>query len=231
MAVLTGAQLLEQARTFAKDIIEPYEVSDPLVYQFLNEAERELALVGRLLRNTVTYQIPKNTVWFELTTEPEVIEFKTAVLIDSSGTRYPLKIEGTNDANTVFSTHTDYGVTIGAAINAVGRPTHLFMGRRELEVQVFPIADAAYTIEATQLIYPEEEITPSSNPTIHPRFHASLAIGAAVRMLELAIQHEVPPSKVEAYNVLWQKALARAAQESGGLMRDYATVAFTNDYW
>ena len=231
MAELTGAQLLEQARTFAKDIVEPYEVSDPLVYQFLNEAERELALVGRLLRNTVNYAIPKDARWFELSSEPEVIEFKTAILIDSNAKRYPLKIEGTNDANTAIGVQYDYGVLSTSFSTSVGRPTHLFMGRREREVEVFPVADAAYTIEATQLIYPEEEITPSSTPTIHPRFHASLAVGAAVRMLELAVQHEVHPSKIEAYNILWQKALARAAQESGGLMRDYGTVSFTNDYW
>lgn len=231
MAELTGAQLLEQARTFAKDIIEPYEVSDPLVYQFLNEAERELALVGKLLRNTVTYSIQKNSRWFTLSPEPEVIEFKTAVLIDVNANRYQLKISGTNDAPVTLNDRTDYGVVLSANGNSVGRPTHLFMGRQDQKVNVFPTADAAYTIEATQLIYPEEEITPDSTPTIPPRFHTSLAVGAATRMLELAIQREVHPSKIEAYNVLWQKALARAAQEAGGLMRDYATVSFTNDYW
>jgi hypothetical protein len=228
---LSGAKLLSRARRYADDEVAPYSVDDELAYEFLSEAERELALVGKLLRYTTTYSVATNDRWVFLDDSPEVIEFKLAFLIDAAGKRYPLKLQGTMDSYPPRTTN-DYGLQISTSDQLkTGRPTHLLFGKATAQLELSPPANAPYTIEATQLVYPESPITASSEPEIAERHHPAIAIGAAVRMVEVSDMYDVMSMKAKNLTNAWQRALVRAAQESGVIMRDAGTVQFANEYW
>jgi hypothetical protein len=214
--MLTGASILSRVRKYTNDYVEPYILPDDLLLAFINEAEREMALNGRILRRVVTLTAAINSDTVALPEEMEVIEFRKAFLIDENR-RSSLRLQGTMDEP--------------PCSKSVGKPTTLFFGRNYNEVFLSPIPDKRYDIEASLIVYPEEEITIRSYPSIPARHHQALAIGGALLALEADFTIAENNRKRSTLEAAWQQALIRAAQETGAISREAAPVQFSNEYW
>jgi hypothetical protein len=226
---LTGAQLLDRVRRYVDDRVEPYLHTDADLFEFLTEAERDLAAHSRLLRQTMTFTTVTGNAWVDLPETPEVIEFRRAEIQDASRS-YPLRLQGTMD--TYQQTHTDYGQIIPVVTDSTGRPSTLVFGRDTSSFQLSPVPDAVYTITASVIVYPEEPITSSTDQvTIPVRHEAAVAIGAALRAIEADPFFDNSTNKLQTLNAAWQQALIRATREAGAISREAAPVQFSNDYW
>jgi hypothetical protein len=237
MAFLTGPQMVERTRRYIDDLVEPYSIPDFDIYSFLSEAQRELALVGKLLRSVDTYRILAGSRWLTLTDAPEIIEVRTATLIDSANNRYQLDIRGTMDSG-AYSAYlkNDYGQLIAAQDKlTAGRPRVLFFGKSANTVQVLevsPVPDAAYSIELTTVNYPSEDISNSTSEIEIPeRYANAVPIGAALRACELDPFFDDNSKKLQSLGAAWQQALLRAVGSNASLSRDAGVVQFSNSYW
>jgi hypothetical protein len=234
MPVLNGEKLLERARRHADDTVSPYFISDTEMYQYISEAERALAVAGKLLRSVEEYTISRNDRWLKLRATPELIELRDVVLADSSGNRYPLRLLGTLDTPPTVrdSSNYDYGVTHAGDTLTPGKPKALILGKRSGYVEVSPPANASYTLEVSVVHYPRYEIELAADePSIGERHHQAIAIGAALFALE-GSEHEHLKHKLDSLGAAWQRALIRAAEESGAMNRDAGgPVLFSNELW
>lgn len=233
MPVLNGAQLLERTRRLTDDRVEPYYIEDIELYTYLTEAERALAVAGKWLRDVVTFKLKaESTQWVYLGDIPEVLEFKAAVLIDpTTNRRYDLKLLGTMDFSMTAGLKSDYGQFSMSEVPNPARPKSLIFGRRTNYLEVKPIPDQDYNIEASIVTYPLAPIESASDePTIPERFHSFIPLGAALMAIHPA-ESEHSQGKVQSLEVAWQKALAKASAESGAMNRDAAPVKFNNDLW
>jgi hypothetical protein len=234
MPILNGATLLERARRHADDTVEPYFISDSEMYQYLTEAERALATAGKLLRSVEEYTISEDDRWVRIRPIPELIELRAVTLVDSSGNRYPLKLLGTLDTppSARESSNYDYGLTYAGDTLTPGRPKALVLGKRSDHIELSPPANATYTLEVSVVHYPKYDIERSADePSIGERHHQAISIGAALFALE-GSEHEHLRNKIESLNAVWQRALMRAAEESGIMNRDAGgPVYFSNDLW
>lgn len=229
---------MTRARRLTDDMVEPYYISDTEMYQHISEAERALAVSGKLLRTVKTYPLVEDQRWVNLKTIPEVIEFKSAELINSDGQRYPLKLLGTMDPPTRASSAylEDYALYSVSTKLTPDRPRELIFGKKTNYAEVSPVSNDAYTIEASVIIYPSFEIASGSDePSIAERYHAAIPIGAALFAIGAnEFEHFTADElriKLPRLEGAWQQALVRAAKESGAISRDAAPVAFTNDMW
>lgn len=226
---LSGEQLLQRVRKFIDDNVVPYLHSDEELYQYLTEAERELALNGRLLRRTLTLSTIAEESWVTLPDAPEIIEFRRAEVVDGSH-RYPLRLQGTMD--TFQSTISDYGQVFGVSSSTRGRPHILVFGRYTDRIELLPTPDKIFQIEASVLVYPEEPIVSyTTQVTIPVRHEAAVPIGAALRAIEADPFFDHNSNKLQTLANAWQQALIRAAQETGAISREASPVQFSNEYW
>lgn len=226
---LTGANLLERVRRYIDDRVEPYTNPDSLLCEFLTEAERQLALGGRLIRTTMNLKAKEGSAWIDLPETPEIIEFRRAELVENVH-RHPLRLQGTMD--TRQQQVTDYGQILTINRNTQARPTALVFGRSTNRVEVSPVPDQDYIIEASVIVYPEEPITAStSQVSIPARHEAAVAIGAALLALEADPFFDHNSTKMQTLGAAWQQALLRAAQETDVISREASPVQFSNEYW
>lgn len=232
MPILNGQTLLDRARRHADDTVEPYFISDTEMYQYISEAERALAVAGRWLRSVQEYTLAADDRWLKLKTTPELIEIRDAVLIDSAANRYDMKFLGTLDRAPTSSESRDfdYGIVNYSDKLSPSRPSALILGKRSNYAEIAPVSDGAYTIELSVIHYPYEIEGPADEPSIPERHHQAIAIGAALFALE-GSEHEHLSSKISSLGSAWQRALVRAAEESGALNRDASVVQFSNDLW
>jgi hypothetical protein len=232
MPIMTAGQLLARARKYTDDLISPYFTTDEDMYLYLSEAERDLAVSGELLRDIRNYRVTADMRWLSLKTDPELLEIRTAVLINSSDQRWDLFLRGTMDQPPAMDTaYDDYGAMPSSSQLVRGRPQIMSFGKRANYAELIPYADAAYTIEATVVLYPASTLAASGDvPSIPERHHAAIAVGAALKSLD-ATRHEFAPQKIQNLDIVWQRALLRAAEEAGRVNRDSSTVKFNNDMW
>ena len=231
MPVLTGQTLLERARRHADDTVTPYFISDTEMYEYITEAERALAVAGKLIRDVATLTVGANDRWLAIPSTPEIIEMRTAVLVDSSGNRYKLKINGTMDSEPVGNVDDDYGFLRSDSKLTPGRPKAIVLGKRTGYAELSPTANDDYTIEISTIVYPANYIEGAyDEPTIGERHHQAIAIGAALYALE-GSEHEHLQPKLQSLGAAWTRALGRAAEESGQYTREASLVQFTNDMW
>ena len=233
MPILNGTKLLARARRYADDVAEPYYISDTEMYTWLTEAESALARAGMLIRDVVTYTVNSTTSsrWVRIRSTPEIIEVRKAVLIDSNGNRYPLKLEGVLSTDPMTSEDEDYGVIAPVASLTPGRPLIMGFGRRTNYFELRPVSDGAYTIEAYVVTYPTYPIERAGDePTIAERYHPDIAIGAALMALE-GTDDEQLVDRARGLERAWAAALKRAEGESTSLDRDSTEVRFSNDMW
>jgi hypothetical protein len=145
-----------------------------------------------------------------------------------------LKLIGTLDSPSAArsSSNYDYGVTHSGHTLTPGKPKSLIIGKRSDFIEVSPPANATYTLEISVIHYPRYDIERAADePSIGERHHQALAIGAALFALE-GSEHEHLRNKIDSLGVAWQRALMRAAEESGGMNRDAGgPVYFSNDLW
>lgn len=230
--MMTGAQLLARVRKHTDDIAEPYYTSDEDMYLYISEAERELAVAGKLLRDIRNYKVAAGTRWLNLRTEPELLEFRTAVLIDSGNRRWEMQLRGGMDLPpAIRSYYDDFGALAASSQLIPGRPQVLAFGKRTDIIELLPMADYDYTIEAAVILYPDSPIAKASDvPVIPERHHPAIAIGAALLSLD-AMEHELAAPKIQSLEIAWQRALLRASEEAGHINRDAAPVQFINDMW
>jgi hypothetical protein len=231
MPILTGATLLERARRHSDDTVTPYFISDEEMYTYITDAERALAVAGKLLRNVSELEVTISDRWIRLPSTPEIIELRTAILIDSSGNRYPLKINGTMDSLPTVGIDDDYGFLRNSSNLTPGRPKVMILGKKTDYAELSPVANGAYTVEISTIVYPTNSIEGAyDEPTIGERHHQAIAIGAALFALE-GSEHEHLAPKIQSLSTAWERALSRAAEENGRITRDASTVQFTNDMW
>jgi hypothetical protein len=233
MPLMNGAQLLARARKYADDFVEPYFTPDDEMYLHISEAERQLALAGKLIRDVRRYKARADKRWLDLTEEPEIMEFRTAwVEIPGATQRFELLLRGVMDSSPAISSfYDDYGATASAGSLRVGRPQMLRFGTRTNYAELVPIPDKDYVIEAAMVFYPESPIAAAGDfPQIAERYHAHIPVGAALLAME-AMKHEYPPQKIQNLETAWQQVLFRVQKESGEMNRDASVVRFTNDMW
>lgn len=233
MPILNGEELLKRARRLSDDRVEPYYIDDVEMYTYLSEAERALAVQGKWLRDTVTYELTaEETQWVALGTSPEVLEFRTAKLIDgASSYRYDLRLQGTMDFSATYAARSDYGLFSLTERPVPARPKALIFGRRSGYFEVSPIPDKDYTIEAALVYYPLYPLeSDSDEPSIPERFHAFIPVGAALFAVQSA-ENEHTQGKIQGLEAAWQRALMKASAESGAIHRDASSVRFSNDFW
>lgn len=230
---MNGAQLLARARKYMDDFVEPYYTPDDELYLYLSEAERQLALAGKLIRDIRRYTAKTGKRWLDLREEPEIMEFRTAWLELSPGAqRFELLLRGVMDATPAIRPYyDDYGAVASAGSLPSGRPQMLRFGARTNFAELIPIPDKDYVVEASMVFYPESPIsTATSLPQIAERYHQHIPIGGALLAME-AMKHEYPPQKIENLETAWQQVLFRVQKESGEMNRDASVVRFRNDMW
>lgn len=218
---MNGAELVAQARIYLNDVVTPTEIPDNLLLQFINRAERELCSVGLLLRKVLTLKAQAGRRWVLYPESPEIIEIRTAMLIDSTN-RYPLHLLGTNDA---------FAEEAWSSVATVGRPTHLFFGRNSDSVEIYPIPDKNYELECSAFVYPEEPISLTSEPSIPQQYHDLLPIGATYFALQVFDRIPKNSMRIKLLLPLWEQTCVRLRAQTSAKSRDYATVSFNNDYW
>ncbi len=230
MGILNGAELLRRARQLADDRVEPYFTDDILMYSFITEAERELAVTGKMLRVPTTYKVKDGTQFIELGDDIEVLEFRSAEFIEADTQRhYPLKLIGALDTPPTYP-YFDYGITSEQPRKQ--RPTALIFGKEYGVFEVTPISDRAGTIEAQLIIYPTDPIEKSTDePTIPVRYHPSIPIGAAFRAVEAYAATNENRGRLQSLTSAWGSALARAAKETAAINRDSVLVQFNSPMW
>ena len=231
MPRMTGAALLARARKYTDDLVAPYYTDDEDMYLYISEAERQLAVTGKLLRDVRRYKTKDNGRWLNLIDDPEIIEFKVAWLENEGGQRFRLELKGTMDpAPATRPYYDDYGATAATSALVKGRPLMMQFGKRTGYAELVPIPDGVYTVEASLVTYPANAITSATYPEIAERYHQHIPVGAALMALE-AVKHEYAPQKIQNLEVAWNRALTRVQHESGEFNRDASTVHFSNDMW
>lgn len=226
---LSGPDLLSRVRKYIDDAVVPYNTEDALLYDFLTEAERELALNGRLIRKVLKLRTVADSAWVLLPEAPEIIEFRRAEILDGTN-RHPLRLQGTMD--TFQHSSADYGQLLPVNSNLRARPATLVLGQDTDRIMAYPTPAEVYTIEVSAIIYPEEPITASTEQVSIPTRHqAAVAIGASVRAIEADPFFDNNSNKLQSLAAAWQQALVRAAQETGAISREASPVQFSNDYW
>lgn len=229
---LIGAELLVRTRRLAEDLAEPYYILDEEMYSYITDAERELAVAGRLLRDVHEYSVVKDDKWIAIGTSPEVLEIRKAELVDSNGTRYKLNLKGTLDTMDSSSVDEDYGYVSEVAQTTKSRPRTLIFGERTGYFKLHPTSNASYTIEAFRTLYPTAAIDGDDDtPSVAERHHAALPIGAALRALQAAETEFFLPDRIQHLEIAWNRALFRAAEETSQISRDTPIVTFSNDLW
>ena len=231
MPILNGGQLLARARRLADDTADPKYISDLEMFLFLTEAERALAVAGKLIRDVIEFPVKENDRWIPLAEYPEVLEFRKAVLIDAGERRYDMRLQGTMDFTDSTSDRNDYGLITQSEKQKPGRPRSLVFGKRTGYFELIPIPNAAFTLEASLIFYPRNPIESASDePSIPERHHPAIPIGAALMAMQ-SVENEHIQSKVQGLERAWQMALVKAAAESGAISRDASGVRFSNDFW
>ena len=233
MPLMNGAQLLARARKYMDDFVEPYFTPDDELYLYLSEAERQLALSGKLIRDVRRYAAKTGKRWLDLREEPEIMEFRTAwVEIPDSTQRFELQLRGVMDSTPAIRPfYDDYGASASAGSLVSGRPQMLRFGTRTNFAELIPIPDKDYVVEAAMVFYPESPIaTAGAFPQIAERYHHHIPVGGALLAME-SMKHEYPPQKIQNLETAWQQVLFRVQKESGEMDRDASTVRFTNDMW
>jgi len=231
MPILNGAQLLERARRLADDYVEPYFISSEEMYTYLTEAERALAVAGKLIRDVVTFPVLENERWISLGEVPEVLEFRQAVLIDVNERRWDLRLQGGMDYVPTTGSRNDYGIVSQSDKLQPNRPKALIFGKRTGYFELSPIPNGDYTIEANLVFYPTHDIeSEHDEPTIAERHHPAIPIGAALMAIR-SVENEHTQAKVQGLERAWQAALMKASAESGAISRDAASVRFSSDFW
>lgn len=230
MAALYAIDLLDRARRLTDDRKAPYEVDDALMYSFITDAERELAITGRLLRRVVQFDIVADQNVVEYEDGIQVLEFRSAELVDANK-RHPLRILGTMDSVPLDEGVHPYGVA-SSSNSTPGRPTTLVLGKRSSAFEILPKSDGPYTLETTLILYPNNAIEdPDDILSIPERYHTSVPIGAAVRALDYSGYQETNAKKLEDLTKAWKRVLVRAAAETGAISRDAGNIKFSNDLW
>lgn len=232
MPIMTGAQLLARARKYTDDMIAPYYTTDEDMYLYLSEAEGDLAAAGMMLRDVKTYHLAAGVRWLYLREDPEILELRTAVLIDPSDNRWEMRLTGGMDQVPADRSYgDDYGLVAASNRLTPGRPQTLTFGKRANFVEVVPPPDGTYSVECTVITYPGCPLEKAGDtPSIPERHHAAIAIGGALLSLD-ATKHEFAAPKIANLETAWQRALIRAADEAGNIHRDASVVQFTNDMW
>lgn len=231
MPILNGAQLLERARRLSDDATPPYYISDSELFSYLTEAERALAVAGKLIRDVATFPVRENERWVYMGDVPEVLEFRQAVLIDVNERRWDLRLQGGTDYTPTSGSRNDYGLVSQSDKLQPNRPRALIFGRRTGYFELSPIPNADYTIEANLVFYPGYPIESATDePTIAERHHPAIPVGAALMAIR-AVENEHTQAKVQGLERAWQAALFKASAESGAISRDAASVRFSSDFW
>lgn len=231
MALMNGAQLLLRARQLSDDLVEPYFVSDDELFAYLTDSQIQLAVAGKLLRSVKSYAVVENDRWIPLGDTPVVLEFKQAVLIDVNSRRYPLQLNGTMDSLPTIGHRSDYGLIGQSDVLKPARPKALIFGKQLDSFELSPISDGAYTVEASIVTYPLNDITMAMDePEIAARFHIHIPIGAALTAIQ-STENEHSQSKVQGLQAAWQRALIKVAEDSKAMHRDSGNVFFNNSYW
>jgi hypothetical protein len=201
------------------------------MWEYLSEAERTLAVVGRLLREVKSYTLSAGQKWIRLVDIPEVIELRSSQLA-VGGRYYPLKIVDAQarDADVPsLGSDTDYGeVSTSLASNAgTGRPRAIVVGRRTNHLELVPASDGIYTVELALVTYPPVRIDAADvYPTIPERYHPDIAIGAALFAIDGSESEHFNQPRVQSLGIAWQRAQIRASQETAVQQRDAGTVQF-----
>ena len=227
---LYAADLLDRVRRLTDDRVMPYEIDDALMYSFISDAERELAVVGKLMRQVVTYPIVEDDRWIEFEEGMEAIELRMAELVNADNRRFPLRIIGTVDS---LVPHSDDSWSVQESpVTPKGQPTALIMGKRYNHFELMPRADAAYSLEVSMILWPTNPIEePDDVLSIPPRYHSLVPPGAAVRAFDYSGYQEANANKAKSIQEAWKRTLVRVASEVNGISRDHGTVKFNNDLW
>lgn len=233
MPILNGTTLLARARRLADDQTAPYYISDTEMYIWLTEAERDLAVAGKLIRDVVTYTVDDDDYsrWIEIGTVPEILEFRDATLIDDNSNRYSLTLQGTMDSFPTVIDLNDYGLIRLYDSLSPGRPEAIFFGKKTKYFELRPISNDDYTIEASVVTYPAAPIEYAwDEPTIPERYHQYIPVGAALKAMDGSDDEQLA-EKVTQLQRVWNMGLAKAADEAGRMNRDASVVRFSNDLW
>lgn len=226
---IVNSELLLRARRFSDDLVEPYFTDDTTMYTYLSEAEREIASVGRMMRKELTFAVSGDQRYIDYSTEAEVIELRTADLLDESENKWRLKLQGVMEL-TGDNTRYDYGLS--TAVLKTGRPTSLIFGRIPDNFELTPLPDKSYTLSVNVITYPDEPIAASGGyPSIPDRYHAMIPIGAAVRAVESYTPDVDAQARLASLNQQWAKAVERTRRETAIISRDSGNVQFSNELW
>jgi hypothetical protein len=228
---MNGAQLLLRSRQLSDDLVEPYYVSDEEMMAYITDAQLQLAVAGKLLRAVKSYAVKENDRWVPLGDSPVILEFRQAMLLDANNRRYPLRCQGTMDSLPSRGNFNDYGLIGQSDVLKPSRPKALIFGKMVDSFELSPISDGSYTIEASVVTYPLDDIASDMDePEIQARFHIHIPIGAALTAIQ-STENEHSQSKVQGLQAAWQRALIKVAEDTKAVSRDSAVVNFNNDFW
>ena len=164
---MTGAELLAYTRTdVLRDAATPYLWSDALIYRRLSEAQE--------IHARRTYSIIDETT--TLTTEADV-----AVYANEATTLFILS--ATLSTSSMDLRNYTRKAIPSQLLTSTGEPRIFTLDEATNKIRLYPVPDAAYTINLRIARLPLAAITSSTTPEIQARYHMDLPEYVAWRCL------------------------------------------------
>jgi hypothetical protein len=217
---LTGSELLSRTRRLTNDTVAPYFISDAEMYEYLSEAERQLAAKGEVLRRTKAFTTTVGQVYVNVPAlSIEYVQEITAVWFVNGARRKEVPYRGRFPVDFLDTERT-------------GPPEAVEIGSNDTRMRVFPTPDEVYTLEVEYRGLPDEEITESSVPQVPARFHKMLPFGAAVLALAATSEEHYDASRERAVQGAWFAFLEDLYTQAQARYRNGGTVPFNgNGLW
>lgn len=243
--MLTGKQLLMRARRLSDDVEPPYQVSDEDMFENMARAEEDMAIGGRMLPVTLTFETVAGLAYVAVAGiyPARLSEIKSPLLVgwrkervddpgqfDTYVMNYDMDLQGADGVTSVVPTpHNDFA---GTDPDREGRPRALVLGERTGYIRVEPTPDGIYIIQLRAYAHPYPVLTSCSDvPSIPNRYHQDIAVGAALRALNGVDSELFDPRRMKDLKAEWREIMLRVTRETAQADHNVAPVAFSADVW
>lgn len=194
---MTGKELLNYLRTdILRDAVSPYLWSDALLYRLLSQGEAIHARrTHSIVDDTQTISTSIDEPGYDL---PEGTIFVLSARVDTRSRDMPSYTRKAIPSHLLTST---------------GEPSIFTLDERTNALRVYPVPDAAYTINLRTARLPSTAIASAVTPEIPTRYHEDLAEYAAWRALQSNDVDGQNTKSAERHKADWEQRVSDAKRE------------------
>lgn len=196
---MKGSDLVKHVRVLIRDQLEPYLWEGPDILTLLNAAEREFCARTHILkRYDLTLDTEVGVPQYDLkAVSPKIIKVEACKV---AGAARPMV------------------QTLGAAHQFLhnttpGEPTAYDTGLNHRTLAVYRLPDAAYSIELTCSVQPQEDLALTTEPAIPEEYHLLLCEYAAFHALTDADVDGADPVLADKHEKRWYEGVRDANRQ------------------